>query len=178
MGCRQWRSLGFEASVAVRLPAPWLADPAVAGRITGTVRACGVEPRHVVLEFPGAGVLAGEAIENLARLRLKGFGLGVLDSGSAGVALRELRAVPFTELTLASEYVRAATSQRAGRLLLQATLQIARDCGLTVVAAGVESAGAWGLLRELGCPLAQGGYISPAMPLPQALAWLQHREHG
>ena len=49
---------------------------------------------------------------------------------------------------------------------MRSTIDLAHNLGLRVVAEGVESHQAWTQLRELGCDLAQGFYVS--RPLPAA----------
>jgi len=50
--------------------------------------------------------------------------------------------------------------------------------GLEVVAEGVETAAAWEVLKELGCDVGQGYYLSRPLPAAAALdAWLRDLPH-
>ena len=44
-----------------------------------------------------------------------------------------------------------------------------------MVAEGVESGQTWNLLRDLGCTVAQGYYLSRPLPADELSAWLLRR---
>ena len=52
----------------------------------------------------------------------------------------------------------------ADELIVAKVIEIAHALGLDVVAEGVESAGVWQRLAELGCDVAQGYAIARPMP--------------
>ena len=47
---------------------------------------------------------------------------------------------------------------------MRSTIELGHNLGLTVVAEGVETAPTYGLLRSLGCDLAQGYHVCRPMP--------------
>ena len=47
----------------------------------------------------------GTALENLARLRMKGFGLSIDDYGTGYSSLQQLTRIPFTELKIDQSFV-------------------------------------------------------------------------
>ncbi len=55
---------------------------------------------------------------------------------------------------------------------MRSTIDLGRNLGLEVVAEGVESEPIWNELRELGCTIAQGYYLSRPLPPDQLGAWL------
>ncbi|MEA2311922.1 MAG: hypothetical protein QOE28_1890, partial [Solirubrobacteraceae bacterium] len=62
------------------------------------------------------------------------------------------------------------------RAIVRSTIDLARHLGMEVVAEGVETQRALDELRELGCHLAQGFWISPPLPAPELVEWLRARE--
>ncbi len=56
--------------------------------------------------------------------------------------------------------------------IVRSTIDLGRNLGLEVVAEGVETEAAWTALRELGCTLAQGYYLSRPLPPEELTAWL------
>lgn len=61
-------------------------------------------------------------------------------------------------------------------VIVRATIDLAHNLGLKVVAEGVESTDVWDLLEMLGCDTAQGYFIrKPAAPLEFA-RWIHSRE--
>ena len=60
--------------------------------------------------------------------------------------------------------------------IVRATIVLANDLGLKVVAEGVEDQAMWDRLAALGCDVAQGYHISKPMPAEQFKEWLD--EHA
>ena len=54
------------------------------------------------------------------------------------------------------------------KTIVGAVLALARTLGLEVVAEGVENGEQLGLLREMGCGMAQGNYFWGALPAEAA----------
>src|ERR1700694_3225038 len=75
--CRIWQNGGLEASVSVNLSLKSLIDVGLADRMMQISHGQGVQPRHLIFEVTesAAATDLGRALENLSRLRMKGFGL-------------------------------------------------------------------------------------------------------
>jgi EAL domain-containing protein (putative c-di-GMP-specific phosphodiesterase class I) len=176
--CRRWRTDGHDLSVSVNLSVSSLADVQLADRVAATVSNEGLEPGSVVLELTetaAAGERLGEALENLARLRLKGFGLAIDDFGTGYSSLQQLSRVAFTELKIDRSFVTDAAVRQSAMVVLQSSLEMARRLNLKSVAEGIETAAEWNLLRALGCDLAQGYFIAAAMEARSVAAWIHSR---
>jgi EAL domain-containing protein (putative c-di-GMP-specific phosphodiesterase class I) len=115
----------------------------------------------------------GRALENLSRLRMKGFGLSIDDYGTGYSSMQQLTRVPFTELKIDQSFVRNIPTVGAARVVLESSLEMARKLNLTSVAEGVETRGDWDLLRELGCDYAQGYFVAMPMDAAAFMAWAQ-----
>jgi EAL domain-containing protein (putative c-di-GMP-specific phosphodiesterase class I) len=59
--------------------------------------------------------------------------------------------------------------------IVRSTIDLGRNLGLEVVAEGVESEPTWNVLRDLGCTVAQGYYLSRPQPPDELAAWLMRR---
>ena len=179
-GCRwvkQWEQQGHCLGLSVNVSPATLTNQDSADHYQRIVKSHGVEPANVVLEITEGSVMtdAATTLGVLARLRLKGFGLSVDDFGTGYSSLSQLSQVPFTELKIDQVFVSGANAQPRQRAMIEASLDLARKLGLTVVAEGVETVEDWRLLAELGCGMAQGHLVAPPVPgedLPAALgAW-------
>jgi len=171
--CRLWRDAGLDIDVAVNLSVKQLADPAISDAITWQVANQGLEPKHVILEITESAAMTdiGRVLENLTRLRMKGFGLSIDDYGTGYSSMQQLTRIPFTELKIDQSFVQHATHQESSRMILESSLDMARRLRITSVAEGAETQEDWNLLREIGCDLAQGFYIAKPMPGDEFLAW-------
>jgi EAL domain-containing protein (putative c-di-GMP-specific phosphodiesterase class I) len=56
--------------------------------------------------------------------------------------------------------------------IVRSTIDLGRNLGLEVVAEGVESEPIWNSLRELGCTVAQGYFLSRPLPPAELTAWM------
>ena len=172
--CRRSLDAGHAMSVSVNISSKSLADVALADRVTATVLAQGVEPRHMVLEVTesAAATNVGMALENLSRLRMRGFGLSIDDYGTGYSSMQQLTRIAFTELKIDRAFVKDAPSHESNRLILESSIEMACRLGIATVAEGVETASEWALLHGLGCDFAQGFLIAEAMPADAYLDWV------
>jgi EAL domain-containing protein (putative c-di-GMP-specific phosphodiesterase class I)/CheY-like chemotaxis protein len=172
--CAAWQAGGLDATVSVNLSLTTLNDADLAERVSAIVRSEHLEPRHVILEVTESATTAhlGRALENFARLRMKGFGLSIDDYGTGYSSMQQLSRIPFTELKIDQSFVTNATHRESARVMLESSLALARRLGITAVAEGVESREDWDLLSELGCALAQGYFIARPMAAESFSTWL------
>ena len=163
---KRWVQQGMELKVAVNVSMLNLAKVDAADRYQQIVLDHGCKPRDIVLEVTESSVMseAAHALNVLARLRLKGFGLSIDDFGTGYSSLAQLSQIPFTELKIDQGFVTGAVRQPRKRVVVETSLDLARKLQLTAVAEGVESIEEWQMLAELGCQLAQGFLIAPALP--------------
>jgi EAL domain-containing protein (putative c-di-GMP-specific phosphodiesterase class I) len=172
--CSAWRAAsGLEVTVSVNLSIKSLADVQLAERVTELVRGENLDPRHMVIELTESAATTdvGEALENLSRLRMKGFGLSIDDYGTGYSSMQQLTRIAFTELKIDQSFVANATRQQSARIILESSLDMVKKLNITSVAEGVETQQDWDLLRQLGCQLAQGYFIAKPMEAGPLLKW-------
>jgi EAL domain-containing protein (putative c-di-GMP-specific phosphodiesterase class I) len=172
--CRDWRAGGLDMTVSVNLSLRSLIEVGIADRVTALVRAQDLEPKHMTLEVTETTAMTDMArvLENLARLRIKGFGLSIDDYGTGYSSLQQLSRIPFTELKIDQSFVMHAVEKDACRVILESSLDIAKKLGLQAVAEGVETRADWELLKGLGCDVAQGYFIARPMEAAKIAAWV------
>ena len=171
--CKTWRATGPHVTVSVNLSLKSLADPQLADRVTELVRDQKLEPRYIVLEITesSAATELGKALENLARLRMKGFGLSIDDYGTGYSSMQQLTRISFTELKIDQSFVANAAKQESARVILESSLDMAKKLKISAVAEGVETQENWDLLGALGCDVAQGYFIARPMESVGFLDW-------
>ncbi len=171
--CRAWRERGMDLTVSVNLSLVSLADTTVADRITETVRSVGLDPRYMILEITETAAMTevAPALENLARLRMRGFGLSVDDYGTGFSSLRQLTRVPFTELKIDQGFVTGCAANPSSRAIVESSAEMARRLELKSVAEGVETHAEWDVLQATGCDVAQGYFIAKPMQESAFLAF-------
>jgi EAL domain-containing protein (putative c-di-GMP-specific phosphodiesterase class I)/CheY-like chemotaxis protein len=178
--CREWHAAGFDLNVAVNVSLASLADTTFADRVVSLVGRHEIDPRLVMLEITETTAAShlGKVLENLSRLRMRGFGLAIDDYGTGYSSMQQLVRIPFTELKIDQTFVRNAPANPSSRAMLEASLEMAGKLDIVAVAEGVESRTELRLLNELGCPLAQGYYLARPMAAEDFLRWLLEEQRG
>ena len=171
--CRTWRRAGLDATVAVNLSLRSLAGVKFASTVTELVLGQKLDPSHMVLELTesAAATHVGSALENLTRLRMKGFGLSIDDYGTGYSSMQQLSRIAFTELKIDQSFVRNASKQKSSRVILESSLDMARRLNIVAVAEGVETQTDWDLLKQLGCDMGQGYFVAAPMETGEFFQW-------
>ncbi len=112
---------------------------------------------------------AQAALEELAAL---GVGISIDDFGTGYASLAYLRDFPVDELKLDRSLILTAGGDTDERALLEASIQLGRRLGLTLVAEGIEDEQTLRYLRDAGCDLAQGFLVGYPMPAQDLTSWL------
>lgn len=172
--CRKWHDQGHELVVSVNLSFHSLTDVNLAPRIQQIAQREGLDPRYMILGVTEAALntqIAG-VLENLARLRLVGFGLCIDDFGAGLMDLEKLSLVAFTELKIDSIFVAGSDCDESARAGLVVSLELAHQLKLKTVASGIGSKHEWNLLKQWGCVLGQGPFISAPLRSDAVPGWL------
>ncbi len=165
---RRLHEQGLDITMSVNLSTTLLADVTLADRVTALVTGCGVDPKHMVLEVTETAAMTAlaPALENLTRLRMKGFGLAIDDYGTGFASLAQLTRVPFTELKIDQGFVTGCSENPSAQVIVEASIGLAHGLKLKAVAEGIETQADWKALKGMGCDTAQGYFI--ARPLDEA----------
>lgn len=168
-----WAREGLALKVAVNVSMDNLHALEFPERITAAAAAAGVKPQSIVLEVTESQLMKDlrAPLEILTRLRLRRFKLSIDDFGTGHSSLVQLRDVPFDELKIDQSFVHGAHHNETLRAIFFASLGLAKELGMEVVAEGVEDADDWDFLQKSGCDLAQGYFIARPMPADKVLEW-------
>lgn len=158
---------GHKITISVNLSLTSLSDSTLADRITQVVREAGVDPQQIVLEITESAAMTdvAPALENLARLRMKGFGLSIDDYGTGYASMQQLTRVAFTELKIDQSFVNEFSTNHALRIIVESSIDMAHKLQVKSVAEGVETQQDWDLLKTMQCDTAQGYFIAKPMNL-------------
>jgi EAL domain-containing protein (putative c-di-GMP-specific phosphodiesterase class I) len=162
---------GLDATL-VLAPAACL-DLRLADRLAARANAGGIDPRRLCVALPREPVLppSPAQFEVLARLRMRGFGLG-LDGFTAGdPTIGGPMGLPLTEVTLAPDAASGAARSPSRAEALEATIRALLDQGVRVVAAGCDTTADRMRLALAGCHRAQGEAIGAPGSVEQLAAW-------
>jgi EAL domain-containing protein (putative c-di-GMP-specific phosphodiesterase class I) len=186
--CRRWQTRFPGCGVAVNISPLALADPALPDQIEAMLRDAELPPGALIAEITESMIIADPvlATEVLTRLRIKGIGLAIDDFGTGHSSLLSLMRLPFTELKVDRSFVANCDTDLDALKIIRATISLAHELGMSVVAEGIETAATARCITGLGCDIGQGWHFARAMTeaelspwLVQQQAWLAHgQEHS
>ena len=173
--CARWRPENPGCRVAVNISPLALADPALPDEIDRLLHETGLGPGALIAEITESTVISNTlvAAEILTRLRIKGIELSIDDFGTGHSSLLTLLRLPFSELKIDRSFVAQCDTDPEAWKIVRATVSMARELGLRVVAEGMETEIVANMLRDAGCEVGQGWYFGRAMPEAELLDWLE-----
>jgi diguanylate cyclase len=144
-----------------------------------TVRHClgtwGNDPSDITLEITESGSVedSQRSIALLQQIRDLGVHLSVDDFGTGYSSLAYVKNFPLNEIKIDKRFVQHMRHSRADQQITRAVIDLAHTFELRVVAEGVEDEATFRELKKMGCDIAQGYFIAPAMPSAELVAWLR-----
>jgi diguanylate cyclase (GGDEF)-like protein/PAS domain S-box-containing protein len=171
--CRQaaeWRAFGRELTVSVNVSRRQLLEPGFVEIVRGAIGDSGLPPEAITLEVTETAAPARHAgiAEVLQDVRSLGVKIALDDFGSGYWTLANLRELPIDVIKIDSGFIAGIASGPNDRRIVAAVLALAGELGLAVVAEGVETPEQLAVLRDLGCPFAQG-YLFARPVAPEQL---------
>lgn len=178
--CRQlaqWKSYPApfpQLVLAVNVSARQFHQRDFVATVVKSLEASGAPPDRLKLEVTESA-LVDDLVDVEAKLRqLKGEGIRVSldDFGTGYSSLGYLKRLPLDELKIDQGFVREIQSNPSDAAIARMVIALASEMGLSVVAEGVETAGQFHALRNMGCNKYQGylfGRPMPARDLREAL---------
>ncbi|WP_372865588.1 EAL domain-containing protein [Spongiibacter sp.] len=112
-----------------------------------------------------------QAIDTATSLRIMGFSLSIDDFGTGHSTLSQLRDMPFSELKIDRGFVTGASTDDTRRSIFNASLNLANELSMSVVAEGIESESDWAFARRAGCEYGQGYFISQPIMADKIPLW-------
>ena len=172
--CRQWHDDGHLITVSINLGTAILSDPQATELIVAQISEHALDPSFVVFEITesAANVDAPACLENMVRLRMKGFELSVDDYGTGNASMQQLLRIPFSELKIDRSFVAGAADNQTLATVLRSSIELASKLKKVSVAVGIESRKDWEFLKEMGCTYGQGFYIAKPMPAEALPNWM------
>ncbi|MDB5901701.1 MAG: hypothetical protein JWM26_579 [Betaproteobacteria bacterium] len=169
--CRQnkaWQDAGMpHLRVAVNISGLQFRQKDLLESIGYALGSSGLAPECLEVEITESVVMqnASDAIVTLERLSAMGVHVSIDDFGTGYSSLSYLKRFPIDKLKIDRSFIRDVSSDMEDAAIVRATIGLAHNLRLRVVAEGVETAEQLEFLRALGCDEYQGYYKSkPVAP--------------
>jgi diguanylate cyclase (GGDEF)-like protein/PAS domain S-box-containing protein len=175
--CRAWEREGLELAIAVNVSARNLLDVEFPAQVKGLLDAWELAAARLELEITEDAVLTDPVRTKaiLEELAAMGIRLSIDDFGTGYSSLAYLKRLPITQIKIDRSFVMAMGTNEDDATIVRSTIDLGRNLGLEVVAEGVESEPIWNTLRDLGCDVAQGYFLSRPLPPVELGRWLLER---
>ncbi|HEY6898625.1 MAG TPA: EAL domain-containing protein [Rhodocyclaceae bacterium] len=175
--CRQqasWAEHYPDLAISVNLSAIQFNRPDLIERIRTVLAYTGANPQRITLEITESALMAdsGEVVPRLEQLCGLGLSLALDDFGTGYSSLAALKRYPIECLKLDRSFVMDLPGDMEDAAVTSATLSMARDLGLEVIAEGVETEAQRDYLLNRGCTLMQGYLYARPMPAEQVPAFI------
>ena len=175
---RTGRGAGLDIPVAVNVPAAALADEIFPAAVGEALARHGAGPGDLTVEVTESVVMQdpAAAAEAVVRLGRHGAAVAIDDFGAGFTSLSLLGRLAVSELKIDRSFAQDLAEGGDALVILRSVIELGRSLGLTVVAEGVEDAGAWNLLRRLRCDVKQGYYVSRPLDSAALVRWVRGAE--
>ena len=113
------------------------------------------------------------SVEILNQFSDAGIKISIDDFGTGYSSLAYLQKFPITELKIDKTFITDLTKESTNYPIVKASITMAHDLGITVVAEGIENGFVHDLLTELGCDRVQGYHYGKPMAFNELELWLE-----
>ena len=164
---RAWIDAGLpSARIAVNVSLCQLVRGDFAQVVADCLQETGIAASLLELELSERGVLRNDPdiLRQLHAIRKLGVHLAIDDFGTGNSAVVYLKQFPIDVLKIDQSFIKGVASSSEDAAITCATIAMARQLGLRVVAEGVEEQGQMDFLLRYGCSEYQGFLFSPAVP--------------
>ncbi len=162
----RWNKMGQPSCVvAINLSRRQLSDRHLVAMIEETVKNYKIDIDQIEFEITESALIHSHTLaqENVRRLREMGFRFSIDDFGTGFSSLSNLRYFSLDKLKIDRSFIVEIAENSHDQIIVEATINMAKSLGLTVLAEGVETEEQADILRSYGCDEMQGYLYSKAI---------------
>jgi EAL domain-containing protein (putative c-di-GMP-specific phosphodiesterase class I)/GGDEF domain-containing protein len=174
-----WQRDGLAITLSANISAANLNETDLCERITTGLTARELPFSSLEIELTESAIMdqPDQALGMLKRLQDAGICLAIDDFGTGHSSLAYLQRLPAQIVKIDQTFIRDLTGATgADFVLVETMIGLAHRLGYRVVAEGIETAEAAGILEKLGCEEAQGFWFARPMEADRFIIWLSERE--
>jgi diguanylate cyclase (GGDEF)-like protein len=162
--------------LSVNVSRAQLVNPHFASQVQHALRLSAMDAQQLQLEVTESLAAQDSQVQvRLHELKALGLTLSLDDFGTGYSSLSSLSLLPVDVIKIDRSFVCQAESSAHHRVLIEATILVARSLGMGTVAEGVETIGEARLLQQLKCDVGQGYLYSKPLAAAEATRWFTGR---
>ena len=174
----RWRDAGLPPlDVAVNISALQFRRRDFVATVARVLAETGADPARIELEITESALMDAtpELVASFDQLVALGLTLALDDFGTGYSSLSYLKRLPLRRLKIDRSFVDGLPDNPEDMAITSATLSLARDLGMDVVAEGVETEEQRAYLRSRGCGAMQGYLFSRPLGVKAFGEWARER---
>ena len=151
-----------------------LLDTSLLDDLEFSMQECGFKASNLIIEVTENAIMTNplRSARVLQKFSEVGIGVSVDDFGTGYSSLAYLQKFPIDELKIDKSFIIGLDKSSHNYPIVNATIAMAHDLGMSVIAEGVEDRQIIDLLVELNCHHMQGDYFAEPLPYTEFVAWL------
>ncbi len=159
--------------LAVNLSRGQLGQPDFIASVERVLQASGMNPAQLQLEVTESLAAQDQTVRDcLVALKALGLTLALDDFGTGYSSLASLHLLPVDTVKIDRSFVGEAVTSAHHRVLIEATVRVAKSLRMGTVAEGIETEGQLAVVRSLGCDKGQGYLFSKPLTHAELAHWL------
>ena len=177
--CLEWRRLGYDLIAAVNLSPRNLHDHELPERVRALLDVLDAPASMLELEITESVIMSDplRSLQVLTRLSKMGLRLAVDDFGTGYSSFSYLRKLPVHEIKIDKSFIDDMVED-GDEVIVQSTIELAHNLGLTCVAEGVQDQATLERLAKLGCDTAKAISFLHRLTAQASRSWLRQRGSG
>lgn len=158
----QLKKRGIDIPISVNVSRAHIGKSDLADALWELTKKYDIEPSKLELEITENLFVddVDELFDQMTELKKRGFRIQMDDFGSGYSSLNMLRKAPVDTLKIDRFFLDEIMSTSRGKIIVEASVKMAKQLGLTVIAEGVETEEQLNFLKTSGCDIAQGFLFS------------------
>ncbi|WP_165900001.1 putative bifunctional diguanylate cyclase/phosphodiesterase [Borborobacter arsenicus] len=167
--CAEVAGWGKPYKVAVNIASAQLTQADLPKIVHETLLATGLPASRLELEITEACIIEDRerALHVVRQLKALGVTIAMDDYGTGYSSLSTLQIFPFDKVKIDRSFVEGMTTDTASAAIVRATILLASDLRIAVLAEGVERQEQVDFLQAEGCTEIQGFFFGRPQPLPE-----------
>ena len=172
---QKWRDCGVPLpSIAVNVSPANLRRDDFIQTVDAIQKQFPIVPTRLELEVTESMLLEDEELfsNRLHQMRAAGIRVAIDDFGTRYTGFNMLHRLPLTTMKMDHCFVQGVDRSQEMRALCRTIAAMARQLKLRTVAEGIETAGEFKVMREIGCEAGQGYFFQRPIPADEFAAFM------
>lgn len=160
-----WKKYGYQGIISINFSAVQLMNTNFYEMLMGKVNQKKILPSDVEVEITESVLIddSQKVIEQLTRLKEKGFKISLDDFGTGYSSLSYLKNIPIDTLKIDKSFVDSMLCDDSTGIITDAVIKMVKKLGFETIAEGVETEEQYEYLKKMDCDNIQGFLLGKPM---------------